>query len=153
MFFRKYFEFGRNDDRFTCMLCPVCREILVVFEYRNIELDYCPDCGGVWFDSGEVELLMETVGIDAEKISFDLKKPERSISEARRRCPACDKIMEKVCTPDERIILDQCPFGDGIWFDAGEISGALSSLAPEDESGNSARRALADFLGEALNNE
>ncbi len=45
------------------MECPVCRETMVVIEYRSIELDYCVGCMGVWFDQGEIELLLDDAGI------------------------------------------------------------------------------------------
>ena len=42
------------------MICPVCRKSMLVVEYSEIELDYCDTCKGVWFDSGELELLLES---------------------------------------------------------------------------------------------
>ena len=44
------------------MICPVCKKDALIVEYDRIELDYCPSCGGVWFDSGELDLLLEAAG-------------------------------------------------------------------------------------------
>ena len=41
------------------MKCPVCKNMMIVVEHEHIELDYCPDCAGVWFDAGELDLLFD----------------------------------------------------------------------------------------------
>jgi Zn-finger nucleic acid-binding protein len=40
------------------MICPTCKNPMIVVEYQQIELDYCGSCRGVWFDNGELELLL-----------------------------------------------------------------------------------------------
>jgi len=38
------------------MHCPVCKEVLLVMsERQNVEIDYCPQCRGVWLDRGELD--------------------------------------------------------------------------------------------------
>jgi len=41
------------------MGCPVCRTALVMSERQGIEIDYCPDCRGVWLDRGELDKIIE----------------------------------------------------------------------------------------------
>lgn len=42
------------------MKCPVCKETALVMSSRqNIEIDYCPQCRGVWLDRGELDKLIE----------------------------------------------------------------------------------------------
>lgn len=42
------------------MKCPVCKEpSLVMTERQGIEIDYCPDCRGVWLDRGELDKLLD----------------------------------------------------------------------------------------------
>lgn len=42
------------------MKCPVCREPdLVMTERQGIEVDYCPQCRGVWLDRGELDKIIE----------------------------------------------------------------------------------------------
>ncbi|MGB6006862.1 zf-TFIIB domain-containing protein [Castellaniella sp.] len=42
------------------MKCPVCPNTnLVMSSRQNIEIDYCPDCRGVWLDRGELDKLIE----------------------------------------------------------------------------------------------
>lgn len=42
------------------MKCPVCREPdLVMSDRQGIEIDYCPQCRGVWLDRGELDKIVE----------------------------------------------------------------------------------------------
>jgi len=47
------------------MICPACKNDMIVVEHEDIELDYCTNCNGVWFDSGELELLLEAAGLES----------------------------------------------------------------------------------------
>lgn len=41
------------------MKCPVCKTSdLLMTERRSIEIDYCPNCRGVWLDRGELDKLI-----------------------------------------------------------------------------------------------
>ena len=42
------------------MNCPVCNNVnLVMSERQGIEIDYCPQCRGVWLDRGELDKVIE----------------------------------------------------------------------------------------------
>lgn len=42
------------------MKCPNCAEVkLVMTDRQGIEIDYCPECRGVWLDRGELDKLIE----------------------------------------------------------------------------------------------
>ncbi len=42
------------------MKCPVCRDTnLVMSDRQGIEIDYCPECRGVWLDRGELDKIIE----------------------------------------------------------------------------------------------
>ena len=42
------------------MHCPHCpASTLVISERSGIEIDYCPQCRGVWLDRGELDKLIE----------------------------------------------------------------------------------------------
>lgn len=38
--------------------CPRCGNALTEREFQNVKLDACDKCKGVWFDAGEVEMVM-----------------------------------------------------------------------------------------------
>jgi len=40
------------------MDCPVCKNAMITLELQEVEIDYCTDCGGIWLDAGELELLL-----------------------------------------------------------------------------------------------
>ncbi len=125
------------------MKCPVCKSPLVVVERESIELDWCPDCRGVWFDSGELELLAAKVGghLHPEMIG----RPARGTGEARRRCPRCRRRMEKVSPAGAGdLLLDRCR-KHGLWFDAGELGVLMRRL--EDDG---AEAAVVNFLNETF---
>lgn len=42
------------------MKCPACAGTnLVMTERSGIEIDYCPECRGVWLDRGELDKIIE----------------------------------------------------------------------------------------------
>ena len=42
------------------MNCPSCKEVnLVMAERQGVEIDYCPQCRGVWLDRGELDKIIE----------------------------------------------------------------------------------------------
>src|SRR3546814_8973680 len=50
------------------LLCPTCRVDLVMSERQGIEIDYCPQCRGVWLDRGELDKIIErSVGDDSAR--------------------------------------------------------------------------------------
>jgi len=41
------------------MKCPNCQTTLLITDKSGIEIDYCPDCRGIWLDRGELEKITE----------------------------------------------------------------------------------------------
>lgn len=41
------------------MRCPNCNVDLVMTDRNGIEIDYCPQCRGVWLDRGELDKIIE----------------------------------------------------------------------------------------------
>ena len=44
------------------MHCPHCNVILVMTERSGVEIDYCPQCRGVWLDRGELDKIIDRAG-------------------------------------------------------------------------------------------
>ena len=41
------------------MNCPVCPDqVLTMSERQGVEIDYCPNCRGLWLDRGELDKLL-----------------------------------------------------------------------------------------------
>ena len=48
------------------MKCPICTGLdLKIAERQGIEIDYCPECRGIWLDRGELEKIVERSYIEA----------------------------------------------------------------------------------------
>ncbi len=41
------------------MACPVDGTTLVMSDRQGVEIDYCPQCRGVWLDRGELDKIIE----------------------------------------------------------------------------------------------
>ena len=46
------------------MKCPVDSATLLMSERQGVEIDYCPDCRGVWLDRGELDKLLRQADDD-----------------------------------------------------------------------------------------
>ena len=41
------------------MKCPIDQATLLMNQRSGIEIDYCPECRGVWLDRGELEKILD----------------------------------------------------------------------------------------------
>ena len=63
------------------MNCPVCEnQALVMSERQGIEIDYCPQCRGVWLDRGELDKIIER---SSESIKPTASTPPPATSQAQ----------------------------------------------------------------------
>ena len=44
------------------MNCPTCKVELKMADRQGVEIDYCPQCRGVWLDRGELDKIIERSG-------------------------------------------------------------------------------------------
>ena len=62
------------------MKCPNCSDAtLVMTDRQGIEIDYCPQCRGVWLDRGELDKLIEratTAAPAAERAESARSRPD-----------------------------------------------------------------------------
>lgn len=56
--------------------CPVCDVELKMADRQGVEIDYCPQCRGVWLDRGELDKIIE-------RTTFS-EKPREEHREERR---------------------------------------------------------------------
>ncbi len=98
------------------MKCPKCQADMITLELEEVEIDYCEECGGIWLDAGELEMLLGENSLQVTGAFIKEKKP----AEQKIRCPACRKKMDKVVCGNTH--LDMCHRGHGIWFDKGELA-------------------------------
>jgi Zn-finger nucleic acid-binding protein len=129
---------GSDDLLFTC---PKCSSVLDRVDVRNVDVDVCPECGGLWLDRGELVKLKLTAAKDlddlAERMAGDRKVPPTS-SKVKLRCPACNGRLTPLEVPEAD--LDICETCCGLWLDRGELEPALEAL------GSAADQDLLDAL-------
>jgi Zn-finger nucleic acid-binding protein len=97
------------------LYCPVCKKAMIILEYDQVELDYCPYCAGCWLDQGELELLL-----DMPSQALDLSAITAA-PRSKKRCPRCRKKLLRENFPYTDVEVDICPRDGGIWLDAGEL--------------------------------
>jgi len=119
---------------------------MITLELEEVEIDYCTGCKGIWLDEGELELLLGNGGKSKALISSFDKAP--GATEDHRKCPICDKKMEKVAIGKDTSapLLDKCVNGDGLWFDKDELSDIMTKA--ELGEANKIKQLLADMFGQ-----
>ncbi|MGL5839759.1 MAG: zf-TFIIB domain-containing protein [Sphingorhabdus sp.] len=55
----------RTNDQVAAMSCPVCIVPLSMSDRQGIEIDFCPQCRGVWLDRGELDKIIERSAVPA----------------------------------------------------------------------------------------
>ncbi len=60
------------------MKCPTCDATLVLAERQGIEIDYCPECRGVWLDRGELDKIIERAGESSGRKKSDYGDDDRN---------------------------------------------------------------------------
>jgi Zn-finger nucleic acid-binding protein len=71
-------------DSLLGLLCPSCRVALVMSERQGIEIDYCPQCRGVWLDRGELDKIIERSTRDVAAAAPQAVQPQAPQPAPRR---------------------------------------------------------------------
>ena len=128
------------------MDCPVCKNAMITLELADVEIDHCTDCGGIWLDAGELELLLGEP--EQAKSLLDSFKIDSNCAEKPRKCPICLKKMKKIVAGESKpkLLIDKCVRGDGLWFDEGELQDIVSRARLDE--GNKIQTILSDMFRE-----
>ena len=118
---------------------------MITLELDEVEIDYCIDCGGVWLDTGELELLLNEP--DKTKHLLDSFRVNSNSDEKIRKCPICDKKMQKIVVGASKpvLLIDKCHRGDGLWFDKGELQDIFGRAELDED--NKIQNLLSDIFG------
>lgn len=131
------------------MDCPVCKNAMITLELTDVEIDYCTDCGGIWLDAGELELLLGNSQHTEDLLnSFETAS---NTTEKPRKCPICLKKMRKIIVGQSTptLLIDKCAKGDGLWFDKGELKDIFNRAQLDKDS--KIQKLLADMFGQEQN--
>ncbi len=101
--------------------CPKCHHGMNEVTHDGITVDRCSNCQGIWFDTGEEQLLK----LSPKGESVDTGSPSEGWkwdSHADINCPRCGNEMEKSADPKQKHIWYEACVDHGIFMDAGEFS-------------------------------
>jgi Zn-finger nucleic acid-binding protein len=59
------------------MKCPNDSSTLVMSERAGVEIDYCPECRGVWLDRGELDKILDRADAEASRSAASPPAPTR----------------------------------------------------------------------------
>ena len=112
--------------------CPDCNTTLTTIDLQvegKFLIEKCNDCKGLFFDPGELEMLLDHTVSNVYHVDHDrLDELSKENFQARpkdfkyRKCPVCQVIMRRRNFGyKSAVIVDQCP-SHGYWLDEGELS-------------------------------
>jgi Zn-finger nucleic acid-binding protein len=119
---------------------------MITLELKDVEIDYCTDCGGIWLDAGELELLLGEP--EKAKHLLDSFRIDSKCMERMRKCPICNKKMQKIVVGSSgpNLLIDKCRRGDGLWFDKGELHDIFDRAELDED--NRIQELLTDIFGQ-----
>ena len=72
------------------MQCPIDGSQLVMTDRNGVEIDYCPQCRGVWLDRGELDKIIERSAPATAAASAPPPPPQGYGDRDRRTAPLPD---------------------------------------------------------------
>lgn len=86
---------------------------------KNIEVDQCLSCNGIWFDVGELDQYLSGKLIILNSPSV---KEHKVLSKKKGDCPRCRQPMtQKPSSVNPKVTMDVCSSCQGVWLDSSEI--------------------------------
>ncbi len=74
------------------MKCPTDSTTLVMSERSGVEIDYCPECRGVWLDRGELDKIIDRAEAEIMKSApAPAAAPRQPYGEQRSQPPFGDR--------------------------------------------------------------
>jgi len=112
------------------MNCPICEKKLEDQVFYNTEVDYCPECLGMWFEKNELRLAKDEKEEKLDWLDIDLWDNEDSfsVSEDDKHCPDCKLPLYEVNYGDSDVKVDVCNVCEGVWLDRGEFKKIMEYL-------------------------
>ena len=124
-----------GETRAVIPVCPKCDVELFILRFKDVEVDFCHRCRGLWLDAGELEALLQQTGARTDDpILRSLQQEGTLPSGGKHLCPRCDKPLREISVTQvgtAPLLLDRCPANHGLWFDADELEELLADFAPE----------------------
>jgi len=110
------------------LTCVKCTSVLDKSKVGDIEVDLCPDCGGLWLDAGEIERLNSAASTEVAALRTALasSSAQAAPSDTTAHCPACSAALREVVLGP--VGVDVCTGCKGVFLDRGELDQALAAV-------------------------
>ena len=115
------------------MKCPICKTELKEAVFYGVEIDYCPQCLGLWFEEDELRQAKDEKDKNLNWLDIDLWKDKKKlkISKNKKICSRCSVPLYSVNYGNSNIEVDICNVCQGIWLDRGEFKKIIDCLKTE----------------------
>ena len=112
------------------MKCPLCKIEMKKVIFYGVEIDYCSQCLGLWFEKDELRQAKDEKDKDLKWLDIDLWQDmtKFKISQIQKYCPVCSTPLYSVKYNDSQIEVDVCNLCQGIWLDRGEFKKIVDYL-------------------------
>lgn len=109
------------------MECPKCARTLRATKVREVEVDRCKRCRGIWCDRGELTELLGQSNWRLAKLTGSRAREELNLRKGKCPRDGCD-LVRISCSFNQAVVLDTCPQCQGIWLDGGELDKLLGTV-------------------------
>lgn len=112
----------KEEKRDRELRCPRCRIPMETSEFRDVEIDICTGCAGIWLDTDEFKHVTSERDVYTDtSIPREYRKKPFPEDRGYLHCPLCDDLMSrKNFKTISGVLIDICSH-HGIWLDAGEL--------------------------------
>jgi len=112
------------------MQCPNDNDYLQKALFYDVEVDYCPECLGVWFDKDELRLAKDEKDKNLNWLDIDLwrDKSHFEVANSKKLCPVCRIRLVQAKYDNSKTKVDFCKMCQGIWLDRGEFKQIINYL-------------------------
>lgn len=132
------------------MKCPACSSNLLEKQIGAIAVQVCQTgCGGIWFDSFEVEQVDQETDSVGELLFHPQRDAAAEVDPSRpRNCPRCEKIQLRrvLLSPGSRVHISECPACDGCWLDERDLAALHDERIEMMESGRIQKTSSANLI-------
>lgn len=113
------------------MKCPKDQHNLKSASLKGIQIDECPQCGGIWFDRDELRKAKDKTDDDLRWLDFELFDEDAdkyNPQPSSKKCPKDQTNMASLEYMDSKVIIEKCDTCRGIWLDKKEFEKIIKYL-------------------------
>ena len=112
------------------MECPNCKHELKKIPYNDINLAQCINCGGMWFDKGELRAVKDKEDEFLQWLDVDLFSNPQAFKGGYSTmiCPNDKEPLYEISYDSADIKVDVCRKCQGVWLDKEEYDTIVAFL-------------------------